>query len=215
MSRPVIAILASGEGSTAEAFIDASATGKVEPEVGLVIASNNQAGILRRVDKLNQKYGLAIETVVIGKTNYPEPADEEAAILSKLRQGNFDLIVLMGYMKKVGPSIVAEFGWRNDYSDPHQARMLNTHPGLLPETKELFGIHVQEHVLSNHLNQAGHTVHVVAEEYDDGPTVAEHRIPVTTGETPEVLFERVKMVEKKYLPLDIEQFITERKRRKP
>lgn len=213
MGRPVIAILASGEGTTAESFIRDSAEGKIEPEVGLIIVSNSKAGILQRVEKLNKEYGLNVATKHIGNKNYPNPSQEEAELLKELRAGNFDAIVLMGYMKKIGPSIVKEFGWRADYTDPHQAMMLNTHPGLLPETKGMFGIHVQEHVISNGLEEAGHTVHIVAEDYDDGPTIAEHCLAVLPGETPDGLFDRVKIIEKQELPHDVEKFINERKRR--
>jgi phosphoribosylglycinamide formyltransferase 1 len=225
MSRPVIAILASGEGTTAEAFIRASAEGHIEPTVGLVIASNAKAGILRRVASLNKEYGLSIAAVHLGKATHPprpgedvrpgeQTADEEAALLEILQAGNLDAVVLMGYAKKVGPQLVRTYGWRADYQSPHQAMMLNTHPGLLPETKGMFGIHVQEHVLDNNLTHGGQTLHVVAEDYDEGPVVAEHRVEVVANDTPDELFNRVRSIEKQQVPLDVAQFITERKRRK-
>lgn len=225
MSRPVIAILASGEGTTAEAFIRASAEGRIEPVVGLIIASNARAGILQRVANLNKEYNLAIQAVHIGKKTHPPTASEtvrpgdqtqaeEAAILELLQAGNFDGIVLMGYAKKVGPKLVQAFGWRPDYTSPYQAMMLNTHPGLLPDTKGLFGIHVQEHVLANGLPYGGQTLHVVAEDYDEGPVVIEHTVPVKSDDTADSLFDRVRETEKSYLPQDVAQFIADRKRKR-
>jgi phosphoribosylglycinamide formyltransferase-1 len=225
MGRPVIAVLASGEGTTAEAFIRASAENEVEPTVGLVIVSNTKAGIVQRVNNLNREYGLTIKTVHIGKKTHPprpgedvipgeQTAAEEAAILEALKAGNFDAIILLGYMKKIGPRLVAEFGWQPDYDSPHQAVMLNTHPGLLPDTKGLFGIHVQEHVLQHGLPKAGQTLHVVAEAYDDGPVVAEHRLTIEPGDNPNSLFDRVRTIERYHVPRDVAQFIAERKRRR-
>ncbi len=218
MNRPVIAILASGEGTTAEAFIRASAAGQIEPVVGLVIASNPKAGILQRVANLNNELGLSIQTLVIGRSTHP-PSDsetlspgqqskaEEQALLEVLRAGRYAAIVLMGYMKKIGPTLVHEFGWRNDYTSPYQATMLNTHPGLLPATEGLFGVHVQERVLEVGLKEAGQTLHVVAEGYDDGPVVAENMVPVLEGDTPDSLFDRVRAVEREKLPVDVAEFI--------
>lgn len=225
MSRPRIAILASGSGTTAETFIKLSAESKIKPEVGLVIGSRRDAGIFERVRRLNQTYNLSIELLYIGKKNYPPEASEqllpgsqtkaeEQAILEALEAGSFDLIALMGYMKKVGSTLVKRFGWQPEYSSPYQAMMLNTHPGLLPDTKGLYGIYVQEYVLQHSRQQAGQTLHVVAEQYDDGPTIAEHRIAVDPSESPDELFDRVKAAEKQYVPYDIERFIEERRKYK-
>lgn len=219
---PRIAILASGEGTTAEAFIKAGVTGKINAQADLVISNNPEAGIFKRVKKLNKKYGLKIQGLHVGKQNYPATSEilapgeqthaEEQAALEVLKAGNFDLIVLMGYMKKIGPKLVKEFGWRSSYKSPMQAKMLNTHPGLLPATKGLYGIHVQEFVLQNNLENAGQTLHVVAENYDEGPIVAEHKITVRADESPEDLFERVKRIEKKFLPKDIDDYIKARRK---
>lgn len=220
MNRPRVAILASGEGTTAEAFIRASAEGQIEPEVGLVICNNKNAGIFKRVAALNKEYGLAIKAVHIGRTTHPPRSDEqlrpgdqsdaeEQAILQALHDGNYDLVALMGYMKRIGKELVQEYGHRPDHVDAKQARMVNTHPGLLPETKGLYGVGVQQHVLERGLSHGGQTLHVVAEEYDEGPTIAEHKVAVKPGDTPDSLFDRVKAAEKKHLPQDIAVFIAQ------
>lgn len=223
MNRPRIAILASGGGTTAEAFVRAGAAGQIDAAVGLVICNNKHAGVFQRVADLNKEFGLDIQTAFVnGKTHPAKPGEkvrlgdqtqaEEAAITQLIKDGGFDLVALMGYMKRVGSGLVHEFGWRPEYAQPEQAMMVNTHPGLLPETKGLYGIHVQEYVLRNKLAHGGQTLHVVAEDYDDGPTIAEHKIAVKPGDTPETFFDNVQKVEKQYLPMDIDAFI--RKRRK-
>jgi phosphoribosylglycinamide formyltransferase-1 len=217
-----IAVLASGEGTTAESFIRSSTSGEIDVEVALVISSRQDAGILGRIANLNEAFDLQIQSVVINSTTHPAVADEEVAkgcltiaeeqaILDTLSAGNFDLIMLMGYMKRLGSRLVNTFGWQSSYSSPFEAMMLNTHPGLLPETKGFYGIHVQEHVLSQNLPFAGQTLHVVADAYDEGPIIIDHKVAVEPNDTAEILFDRVKAVEKKYLPNDVVTFIEGRK----
>jgi phosphoribosylglycinamide formyltransferase 1 len=219
--KPRLAVLASGNGTTAEALIQAGLRGEMQATIDLVITNRPDAGILERVARLNKTDGLAIECLVISSSTHParpdetvapgaQTAAEEAAIIETLSQGNFDLIALLGYMKRVGPRLVHTFGWRPEYQSAYQVKMVNTHPGLLPETKGLYGIHVQRHVLDKHLSDAGQTLHAVAENYDEGPVIAEHRIKVLPDDTAESLFERVKATEKQYLPKDIENFIQKR-----
>ncbi|MEK9196029.1 MAG: formyltransferase family protein [Patescibacteria group bacterium] len=210
MSRPKIAILASGSGTTAEAFIVAGAAGKIEAQVGLVICSKKSAGIFDRVERLNSEYGLNIKCVHIGKENYPDSSDEENAILNMLSTEEFDLIALMGYMRKIGPNIVSKYGWRSNYTSPYQAMMLNTHPGLLPESAGMYGRNVQQYTLDSNLSFGGQTLHVVSEGYDEGPIIAEHRVPVAPGDTADTLFAKVQDTEKKYLSEDIDNFIKTR-----
>jgi phosphoribosylglycinamide formyltransferase-1 len=219
--RPRIAVLASGGGTTAEAFIRAGESGHINVDVGLVICSRRDAGIFERIEKLNAEFGLHIDCILINHKTHPaahtehvgrgsQTAGEELAILTALLAGNFDLVALMGYMKRVGPNLVQAFGWLPEYTSIFQAKMVNTHPGLLPDTKAFYGENIQKYVLEHHLPYAGQTFHVVAAEYDDGPVIAEHKVPVEPNDTPETLFARVQAVEKQYLPGDIEEFINAR-----
>lgn len=217
-----IAVLASGSGTTVEAFIRAGQRDEISCEVGLVICSRKEAGVIQRIADLNTEYGLSIKCILINSKTHPvsgieveirgrQTKAEESAILDAFNEGKFDLIVQMGYMKRSGPSIVRAFGWQNSYKSVYQARMLNTHPGLLPETKGLYGILAQEHVIAKQLPFGGQTLHIVAEEYDDGPVIAEHRVAVEPGDTPESLFAKVQVMEKQMLPGDIQVFIDAQK----
>jgi phosphoribosylglycinamide formyltransferase-1 len=219
--KPRIAILASGGGTTAEAFIRANQRGEINVNVGLVIVSRKNAGIFQRIADLNAEFGLHVETILINHKTHPaaygehvdqgcQTGGEEAAILAALLGGSYDLVALMGYMKRVGPDLVQAFGWLPEYTSVFQARMVNTHPGLLPDTKAFHGELIQRYVLDHQLPYTGQTLHVVSEKYDDGPVVAEHKVPVEAGDTPERLFARVQAVEKQYLPKDIEDFIKAR-----
>lgn len=219
--KPRIAILASGGGTTAEAFIRAGQRGDINVAVGLVIVSREEAGIFQRIKDLNAEFGLHIECVLINGQTHPaalgehvgrgdQTSAEEAAILAAILGGSYDLVALMGYMKRVGPNLVEAFGWRPEYTSAFQSRMVNTHPGLLPDTKAFYGQHIQQYVLDHRLPYSGQTLHIVSEKYDDGPIISEHKVPVEPGDTAESLFARVQAVEKQFLPKDIEDFVTAR-----
>lgn len=221
MSNARVAILASGNGTTAEAFIRAGTEGRITAQAGLIICNNPKAGIFERVSVLNRKYDLSINTLHISHLTHPprqdeelargqQTASEEQAIIDALKAESLDVIVLMGYMKLIGPNLVYAFGWRKEYSSPYQAKMLNTHPGLLPLTRGLYGIYAQGHTLSSGEPYGGHTLHIVSESYDDGPVIAEHKVAVKPDDTAETLFARVQSSEKKHLPVDIDNFIRKR-----
>lgn len=217
MQKPKVAILASGGGTTAESFIKSCEAGEIPASVSVVISNNKKAGVFEKVDKLNRNLKFNISCIHIGKLNFPaeekekvnygrQTKAEEKAILDKLAELKIDLVILLGYMKLIGPSIVRRYGWQNNYDSIYRARMLNTHPGLLPHTKGLYGIRIQQYVLLNK-KPAGHCIFVVDGGYDDGPVISEHRVPVKPDDTPEILFERVKQSEKRYLAEDFEKFI--------
>ncbi len=221
MGNPRVAILASGNGTTAEALIRASEKRSISAQAGLIICNNPKAGIFDRVAALNKAFGLSIKITHISHLTHPptkseelvrgqQTAAEERAIIDELKAGHFDAIVLMGYMKLIGPKIVHEFGWRKEYDSPYLASMLNTHPGILPLTKGFYGIYAQSHTLAQNAPYGGHTLHVVSESYDDGPVIAEHRVAVQADDTAESLFARVQESERKHLPRDVDDFIKQR-----
>lgn len=218
MSKTAIAILASGSGTTAEAFIRHMVAQKYNFYVPLVICNNTSAGIFDRITQLNAEFGLDIHTELINSRTHPaasneivEPshqtAAEQRAILDLLEAYSIDLVILMGFMKHISSKIIDAYGWRPEYASIYQARMLNTHPGLLPATKGLFGKHVQEAVLRQANPQAGQSLHMVGAGYDEGPTVFEHQVTVKPSETAEELFTRVQLTEKAHIAEDVAKFI--------
>src|SRR5487761_1173029 len=141
---PTVAVLASGSGSTAEAFIHASQDGRVAAEVGLVVCNNppEKADIFARINRLNQLYGLDIEAIEISGRTHPDgnvgrgqTLAESAAICERINRGGFAHVALMGYMKMVRGELIEEYGWKPSFGSIYQARITNTHPGPLPETE--------------------------------------------------------------------------------
>lgn len=215
---PGIAILASGSGSTAEAFIHATQDGRVCAEVGLVVCNNSpeKAAVYARVQKLNQQYGLDIETVQISGRTHPDgdvgrgqTLAESTAICEKIASGGFAHVALMGYMKMVRGELIEEYGWLPHFSSLYEARMSNTHPGPLPETEDTYGLDTSERVLELGLTASRHTVHVVASGVDRGPKIAEHPIEILPDDAPQDVFDRVQAVEKVALPYVLDRFLKE------
>ncbi len=76
-------------------------------------------------------------------------------------------------------------------------RVLNTHPSLLPDFK---GWHAVAATLAAKVSESGCTVHVATEELDDGPILAQRRVPVYPDDDEDSLHERIKEVERTLYP---------------
>jgi phosphoribosylglycinamide formyltransferase-1 len=217
--RPRIAILASGNGSIAEAYIKTTQLSRVEAEVGLVICNNppEEAEIYERIERLNQVYGLDIEMAHISSRTHPDAVGEAVrgqttmaeaeAICEKLSDGGFAHVALMGYLKKVRGPLVEEWGWRPNLSSIYKARMTNSHPGPLPETAGMYGLDASERVLELGLTASKHTVHLVAEAIDQGPILAVHDVKIEPDDSAQMIFDNVQRVERELLPFDIDHFL--------
>ena len=197
--RPKIAILGSGGGTTAEALIHATQSGVLCADVVLVITNKPDAGILHVVERFN-KQGLDIKTLVINGDTHPgefgrgeQTPDEAQVIYDAVNEAGVDLILLLGYLRKVMPPLLG-------------LRILNTHPGLLPATRGLHGANVQQLVLENHHEFSGQSLHEVIEEYDSGRIIAEHKLPVMPWDTVESLNVAVQIMEKAYIGVEVDQY---------
>lgn len=215
---PGVAILASGSGSTAEAFIHATQNNLVAAEVGLVVCNNppEKAEVHRRVSRLNWQYGLDIEVAVINGHTHPtgnvgrgQTLAESEAICELISRGNFAHVALMGYMKMLRGALVETYGWKPNFNSIYEGRMSNSHPGPLPETEDTYGIYTSRRVLELGLSASKHTVHLVGAGIDQGPKLAEHPVEVRPNDTPESLFDRLQIVEKATLPYAIDRFMHE------
>jgi phosphoribosylglycinamide formyltransferase-1 len=198
-------------------LIHATQNGVLNADVCLVISNNQDAGVFDRIKRLNAEYDLNIQTLHINGVTHPGGAgnrgeqtlDESAAINEAAKKADVDLILLLGYMKKVRGALLEEFGGLPNHTSIYQARMLNTHPGPLPESAAQFGRGVQQIILDTHLGYSAQTLHVVTDEYDMGQTIALHRVPVLEGDTADSLFDAVQLTEKAYVPVDVETFLNE------
>ena len=180
-----IGVLASHEGSLLQAILDACADTHLRARVCVVISNNSDSGALRRAREAS------VRTAHLSSATHADPAALDRAISETLEQANVDLVVLVGYMKRLGPVTLARF----------KDRMINTHPSLLPKYggSGFFGRKVHDAVLANGDTESGATVHWVPGDYDSGPIIAQVRVPIIDAETPATLEEKVKAAERKLL----------------
>jgi formyltetrahydrofolate-dependent phosphoribosylglycinamide formyltransferase len=174
-----VAVAVSGRGSNLEALL--RALGADAPaQVVLVLSNRPDAGALERA----RAHGVAAEVL-------PDPADP-ADWLARLERHRIDLVVLAGYLKLVPAPVIARY----------RHRIVNVHPALLPAFggPGMYGHHVHEAVLRSGARESGATVHLVDEVYDRGTILAQVRVPVLPGDTPERLAARVLEVEHRLLP---------------
>jgi len=172
-----IGVLASHGGSNMQAIIDAIVAGRLAAEIVLVISNNSGSGALERA----RRHGLP--WMHLSGRQHPDPDDLDAAIRAALVEAGAEVVVLAGYMRKIGPRTLRAF----------EGRMLNIHPALLPRHggPGMYGIHPHEAVLAAGELESGATVHVVDAEYDQGPILKQRRVPVLPDDTPQTLQQRV------------------------
>ena len=173
MISPRIVVLASGEGATLQAIMEAC-------NVVLVISNNSDSGALRRARQFN------VPGIVVGKTAQPD-----LDMLAILESSGADLVVLAGYLQKVGKLTLKAY----------QGRIINTHPSLLPKHggKGMYGRRVHQAVLDSGDTETGVTIHHVTNDYDTGDIIAQCVVPVMPGDTVTSIEERVKKVEKRMI----------------
>jgi len=176
-----LGFLASHGGSNVQAILDACREGRLDAEPCVVISNNSAAQVLDRAQAAR------VPAYHLSSQVHPDPARLDEAILATLEKHRVDVIVLAGYMKKLGPKTLARY----------RGRVLNIHPALLPKFggHGMYGHHVHEAVLAAGETQSGATVHVADEEYDRGRILAQKKVPVMADDTAESLAARVLQVE--------------------
>ncbi|MCK5191340.1 MAG: phosphoribosylglycinamide formyltransferase [Methylococcales bacterium] len=188
-----ISFLASHGGSAAKHIISAIRENKIAAEVGLVITNNRNSDIYQWcIDN-------EIEVIHISGSTHPEETENDSAIRQQLRSVKTDLIILSGYMKKIGPITL----------DCYVNKILNIHPSLLPRHggKGLYGDKVHESVLKSGDKQSGATVQFINAEYDEGPIIAQQKVNVIEGEIIASLKKKVQAIEGELFLNSIKQIL--------
>jgi phosphoribosylglycinamide formyltransferase-1 len=192
-----IGVFASHEGTTLQAVLDACAQHTLAAQVALVIANNSASGALRRARIAH------VPTLHVSDTTHPEPTERDLAIRTALRAAEVDVVLLAGFMKKLGPLTLEAFA----------GRILNTHPALLPKFggTGTFGAHVHRAVLASGDEVSGASVHLVEREYDTGPVIAQVRVGVASNDTVEPLAQRVQAAERELVIRVLREFSRNRR----
>jgi len=172
-----IAVLASGAGTNLQAIIDFHEQRQAGNAgiMSLVAANRASAGALQRA----QDAGIPAEIF--------DATDDGTALLGLLERYSIDLVVLAGYLKRIPAGVIRRFS----------GRIVNVHPGLLPDFggPGMYGARVHAAVLASGATMTGVTVHLVDDEFDHGPVIAQWRVRVRMDDTAETLANRVLAVE--------------------
>lgn len=178
------AVFASGGGSNFQALLDHQ-TADGAWRIVLLVTDRGDAGALERAA------AAGVPSAVVA-TTARDSSDVAREMLDVLARHRVDVILLAGYLKLVPREVVVLY----------RGRMLNIHPALLPAFggKGMYGKRVHAAVIDAGATESGATVHLVDEEYDRGTIIAQRRVPVLAGDTPEVLAARVLAAEHRLYP---------------
>lgn len=188
--RKKVAVFASGSGSNFQTLVDEAEAGQLDADIAILVCDKPNAFVIERADKAG------IPSFVFQAKAYASKEAFEQEIVSELKSQQIELIVLAGYMRLIGPTLLSEY----------EGRIVNIHPSLLPEFpgKDAIG-----QALAAGAQVTGVTVHFVDEGMDTGPIIAQERVKVDSEETKESLQEKIHAVEHKLYPAVLQKIVSQ------
>jgi phosphoribosylglycinamide formyltransferase-1 len=197
MTKPLrLGFLASHAGSSMRTIVMAINMSNVNAVAEIVISNNSDAPAL----EFARSEGIKTKHISKRTAGSEENADRHVA--EALARANVDLVILSGYLRKVGPITLKAF----------HNRILNIHPSLLPKYggKGMYGRFVHEAILNNKEKFTGATIHLVDGEYDHGSIIDQKVVPVRPDDTIDTLKARVMAIEGPFF-LDVVKAISARR----
>ncbi len=186
-----IVVVLSGGGTNLQAIADEAASGRLPVRIAAVVSDQPDAyGLVRAA-------GLGIEAVCVPLEDYDSRDAFDAALAQAIDRFAPRLVVLAGFMRRLGGDFVRHY-W---------GRLLNIHPSLLPAYR---GLNTYRRALAAGDAEHGTTVHFVTEDLDGGPLVAQARVAIEPGDDVASLSARVQACEYKLYPAVIGWFATGR-----
>lgn len=187
-----IAVFASGNGTNLQAIIDAVRRGELAASIELVVCDRLGAYCLTHAREAGIPY------FMFYPRKYPSKAAYEELILQQLMEAGVEYIVLAGYMRIIGPTLL----------NAYPKRIINIHPSLLPSFpgKDAIG-----QALAAGVPLTGVTIHYVDEGIDTGPIIAQRPVFIDPGETRESLEPKIHAVEHEFYPQVLQEIITQRR----
>lgn len=191
-NRRNIAIFASGNGTNAENIIrHFNSESKRGGEVSIVICNKRDAGVIARAE------ALGVPVCVLSKEEINNPD----IILPLLEKFNIYGIVLAGFLLMIPTFLLKRY---------HE-KIINIHPSLLPKYggKGMYGANVHRAVVENGETETGITIHSVSEVCDAGTIIFQAKVAVESGDTAEIVEQKVHQLEKEHFPRIVEQVFIE------
>ena len=176
-----LGFLASGRGTNMQSIIDACNDGRLNAVPAVVISNNAGSMALERARSEQ------IPAFHLSSRLFTDAGELDQHIAETLMQHGVSLVILAGYMKKLGPRTLAAYA----------GRIINVHPALLPKFggRGMYGDNIHRAVLAAGETETGVTIHLVEENYDTGQILAQRIVKVEEGDTVETLAARVLAVE--------------------
>ena len=134
------------------------------------------------------------------KTNvFNKVAFTDGELLSEIKSKKPSLIVLAGFLWKIGSDWVKEFS----------NKIINIHPALLPKYggKGMYGTHVHQAVKENHETETGITIHYVNEAYDEGEVIFQAKVTIENEDSIETIASKVHELEQANFPKVIQNLL--------
>ncbi len=179
-----LGLLASGRGSNAEAILESIRSGRLPMEPALLVCDRPGAGVI----EVAQRFGVPLR--LLPRADFPSRLAQQSTIRDALLGAAVDVVALAGFGAILLPLVV----------QPFEGRILNIHPSLLPAFAGLVAPEPQAAALRRGVTLAGCTVHLVTEEVDGGPILAQAAVPVLPDDTVETLSARILVEEHRLYP---------------
>lgn len=186
-----IAVMASGKGSNLQVLLDAIAQGTCPGRVTTVICNKKDAGALN----IARNAGVA-HVLFINPKDYASRDLYDMACAEAITQSHCAWIVLAGYMRILSAAFVQRFA----------GHVVNIHPSLLPA---FVGGDAVGDALRHGVKLAGCTVHLVTEDLDGGPILAQAVVPVLDDDNWHTLHQRIQIEEHRIYPSTITALLTQ------
>lgn len=185
--RKRLALFGSGRGSNGEAIYKSIQKGEIRGDIVVVISDIPDAGLLHKA----KQWG--VPCYFVDRNSYESSLAFETQILKLLQEHRADVILLAGYMRIVGQTLLDAY--------PH--KILNIHPSVLPAFR---GLQAQQQALEAGVSNTGCTVHFVDAGIDTGPVIIQAIVPVHKGDTVHSLSERILQEEHRIYPEAVRLF---------
>lgn len=186
-----IAVFASGHGSNLQAIIDSIERGELHADLKLVVCDRAGAYCLRRAAEAG------IPSLCFNARDFAEKADYELMIAERLAQLKVEYLILAGYMRIIGPTLLERY----------PRRIINIHPSLLPLFPGKDGI---GQALAAGAQESGVTVHFVDAGVDTGPVIAQEKVAIAADETRESLAEKIHRIEHRLYPRVLQDLLKDK-----
>jgi phosphoribosylglycinamide formyltransferase 1 len=186
-----LGFLASHNGSSMRAIVKAIESKRLDARACVVISNNAESPALAFAGE----HDIPARHMSAKKLGGDFECDHEIA--GTLDRHGVDLVVLSGYMRKLGPETLGRY----------RGRILNIHPGPLPQYggQGMYGRHVHDAVVAAGESLSGITIHLVDEQYDQGPVLARKDVAVEKGDTGETLGRKIQALEPDFFVATLQQ----------